>query len=155
MGGSQVVPIPLYQSEEFYRHVFDQTNGLYIPGDVSSDETNRITMMFMRWSKEAGDAGDTFPIWGPYWTIKGSTDILDSQQITCGAISFIEGPGWNESKFIQSLPQEMREKIKTECCVHEDDRIYLTEEDFQNSTDIKAMFKYVAGRTGKDNKTSV
>ena len=46
-GGARVVPVMIDQSEEYYRTIFDSTNGLLIPGgDVSlNTQSGRLSCL--------------------------------------------------------------------------------------------------------------
>jgi len=157
MGGAQVVPISPYQSDSFYKYVFDNTNGLYIPGNIFSDEVTRITNLFMEWSRESSADGNVFPIWGPFFSLtKFWPKVLSKNPMLSSPALITKGPDWEESKFVQFLSEEMREQIQKEHCTQGDSSELkrVTEEVFYQSG-LGTMFKYVAGMIGENNEKYV
>jgi len=65
--GARVVPILLEQSENYYEKIFENINGLLLPGGGACLKTSnwaKIATKFMIWSKKEADLGGYFPIWG-------------------------------------------------------------------------------------------
>lgn len=68
--GAQVFPILLNQNDAYYEHVFNQTNGLLLPGGDNLLDPAKNTPMMVAAKKlyklaiEANDRGDYYPIWG-------------------------------------------------------------------------------------------
>lgn len=157
MGGAQVVPISLHQSQLFYKHVFENINGLYIPVDIFSDELSRIIDYFMQWSKEAAAQGDRFPIWGPFWTLtKLWAKIFCKNLMGSDSVVITKGTNWNESKFVQSLSEDMKLQIQQKYCTQGDNSVFrrLTEKGYYAS-ELGRVFKYVFGMVGKNNEKLV
>lgn len=68
--GAQVLPILLNQNESYYERVFNQTNGLLLPGGDNLLNPRKNTPMMVaakilyKLAVEANDRGDYYPIWG-------------------------------------------------------------------------------------------
>jgi len=63
----RVVPILLEQSENYYEKIFENINGLLLPGGGACLKTSnwaKTATKFMIWSKKEADLGGYFPIWG-------------------------------------------------------------------------------------------
>ena len=65
--GAQVVPVLNDQTDDYYEHVFNQTNGCLFPGggqNLSSSSYTKSAQFFMEKSRQAAQSGDGFyPIW--------------------------------------------------------------------------------------------
>lgn len=70
MAGAQVVPVLLNQNDSYYENIFQQTNGLLLPGGDNLLDPNKRTPMMVAAKKlyklavDANDRGDFYPIWG-------------------------------------------------------------------------------------------
>ena len=66
--GARAIPVLLGRSKDYYREIFNLTNGLLLPGgsqgilpdDIYTEEGKLLWDM----AKEANDNGDYYPIWG-------------------------------------------------------------------------------------------
>ena len=66
--GARAIPVLLGRSKDYYREIFNRTNGLLLPGgsqgilpdDIYTEEGKLLWDM----AKEANDNGDYYPIWG-------------------------------------------------------------------------------------------
>lgn len=83
--GAQVLPILLNQDDAYYERVFNQTNGLLLPGGDNLLDPQKDTPMMVAAKKlyklavGANNRGDHYPIWG---TCLGMYNCGDSSFLT-------------------------------------------------------------------------
>ena len=64
--GARVIPVLTNQSDSYYEEVYQNTNGLLIPGggqNLINSTYTRAAKFFIQKSLLAADAGDIYPIW--------------------------------------------------------------------------------------------
>src|SRR6185437_2695920 len=65
--GGRVVPILLKQTEQYYQDIFENTNGLLIPGggtDLLTSEYAKAGKILWDLANAGNLRGDMYPIWG-------------------------------------------------------------------------------------------
>jgi len=121
--GAQVVPIRMYQSIDYYSHLFNSLNGILFPGGDSSDEYFYVAKLFYTWSlKEFDEMQKVFPIWGTclgFETLlmltRRSTNILDHCKGYNFATELTFMPDANDSRLLgSSLPLNIRNALANE-----------------------------------------
>ncbi|KAL1245290.1 Gamma-glutamyl hydrolase [Trichinella spiralis] len=103
--GAKIVPLLLSYDVNTHRNLFNQINGLFVPGgSVAPFEADvyKILKLYTRWAIRSNDNGDYFPIWG---TCLGFEMLL---------LYFSNGTGVLENRLFRDVPYELYYKMKTE-----------------------------------------
>ncbi len=124
--GGRVLPILLNQPDEYYKEIFEMTNGLLFPGgnqgidpaDIYTEEGELLWNL----AKEANDRGDYYPVWG---TCLGFEElaVLETED---GDVISLDVVATNlalpleltddaaQSRLFESFPDELLSAIQTE-----------------------------------------
>jgi len=146
MAGARVVPVKINQPEEYYKTIFDSTNGLLIPGgnaDIHHSGFERSALFFYQMALEAFDKrGDIYPIWGTcngfeilaYFSNQKQKVLTPckSQDI---ALSLDFAQGSEKTRIISQMPQKTRDILANEKVTINFHNFCLLPETFNNVSD--------------------
>ena len=154
--GGRVLPILLNQPNDYYRRVFEKTNGILFPGgnqgiqpsDIYTEEGEILWNL----AKEANDRGDYFPIWGTCLGFEelavletGSGEVI-SLDVTAENLALplqFTRDVWR-SRLFRSFPRRLVKSMRTEGLAfnwHEHG-LLLTE--FQSNRSLNSFFFLVS-----------
>ncbi|CAF3252353.1 unnamed protein product, partial [Rotaria sp. Silwood2] len=128
--GAQVVPIRMYQSIDYYLHLFNSLNGVLFPGGDFSNEYLYVAKLFHMWTLklffycfyEFDEVQRSFPIWGTclgfevlLMLTKCSTDIFEPCRGYDYATELTFMPDATDSRLLgRSLPINIRNALQNE-----------------------------------------
>ncbi|CDW58287.1 gamma glutamyl hydrolase [Trichuris trichiura] len=130
--GARVVPILPGESLDYYKRLFSQLNGLFIPGGPGKPtghqkEVTKTASYFYKWAIEAFNCGQPkyWPIWGTCLgfqilaTITSNSDCLMKCHCQAGSYSATLKVDPSRSRLLSSLSPEILTAITSECiCPH-------------------------------------
>jgi len=159
--GAQVVPIAMYQSIDYYLHLFNSLNGVLFPGGESSDEYFYVAKLFYTWSlKEFDEMQKVFPIWGTclgFETLlmltRRSTNILDH----CKGYNFATELNFtadaNDSRLLGSLlPLTIRNALENEPTTANYHEFCMRPENFTADPVLSTFYKMLTISTDLEGK---
>ncbi|CAF1231256.1 unnamed protein product [Rotaria sp. Silwood1] len=121
--GAQVVPIRMYQSIDYYFHLFNSLNGVLFPGGDLTDEYYSVAKLFYMWSlKDFDEIQKSFPLWGTclgfevlLMLTRSSTGILEPCQGYNYATELTFMPNASDSRLLEgSLPLNIKYALENE-----------------------------------------
>ncbi|CAF0969400.1 unnamed protein product [Rotaria sp. Silwood1] len=90
--GAQVVPIRMYQSIDYYFHLFNSLNGVLFPGGDLTDEYYSVAKLFYMWSlKDFDEIQKSFPLWGTCLGFEVLLMLTGSPTVSHGNDHFVAG----------------------------------------------------------------
>ncbi|CAF0762035.1 unnamed protein product [Rotaria sordida] len=121
--GAQVVPIRMYQSIEYYLHLFNSLNGVLLPGGEFANEYLYVAKLFYMWSlKDFDEIQKIFPLWGTclgfevlLMLTRCSTDIMEPCRGYDYATELTFMPDAADSRLLgKSLPINIENALQNE-----------------------------------------
>ncbi|CAF4862084.1 unnamed protein product [Rotaria sp. Silwood1] len=121
--GAQVVPIRMYQSIDYYLHLFNSLNGVLFPGGEFTNEYLYVAKLFYMWTlKEFDEVQKIFPLWGTclgfevlLMLTRCSTDILEPCKAYDYATEVTFMPDAADSRLLgRSLPINIKNALQHE-----------------------------------------
>lgn len=160
--GAQVVPIRMYQSIDYYLHLFNSLNGVLFPGGDSSDEYLYVAKLFYIWSlKEFDEMKRSFPLWGTclgfetlFMLTRASSDVLEPCKGYDYATELTFMPDAADSRLLGStLPSNIKSALENEPTTSNYHNWCMRPENFTADPVISTFYKMLttsvdlAGRT--------
>jgi len=162
--GAQVVPIRMYQSIEYYSHLFNSLNGVLFPGGDSSDEYFNVSKLFYIWSlKEFDEMQKSFPIWGTclgFETLlmltRASEEILDLCNGYNYATEVTLMPDAASSRLLgKSLPLNIKNALENETTTSNFHDYCMRPENFTGDPVLSTFYRMLTISTDLDDKKFV
>jgi gamma-glutamyl hydrolase len=148
--GVQVVPIRMYQSIDYYLHLFNSLNGVLFPGGDFSDEYLYVAKLFYIWSlKEFDEMQRSFPLWGTclgfevlFMLTRSSTDVLEQCQGYDFATELTFMPDAANSRLLgTSLPVSVKNALENEPTTSNYHNFCMRPENFTADPVISTFYK--------------
>ncbi|XP_064607881.1 gamma-glutamyl hydrolase-like [Liolophura sinensis] len=162
-GGARVVPIRIYQSDDYYRSIFNSINGVLFPGGGANLTTSGYAQagrILFDLAIEANKAGDFFPVWGTCLGFQFLTALV-AKKVLLGHFDAenlplpldLISPDYQKSEIFGQAPQEIIDALKTENVTANSHQFGITPEVFKQNDDLRNFFRILS--TNKDRKGGV
>ena len=112
------VPVLTDQDDDYYEHVYRQTNGCLFPGggqNLTESSYTRSAQFFMKKSQQAAEHGNPYPIWATCLGFEQMVVLVADQccLTRCNAkdiMSSLVPIDWKSSSFIQTSTQKAKSR---------------------------------------------
>ncbi|CAF3844324.1 unnamed protein product [Rotaria sp. Silwood1] len=162
--GAQVVPIRMYQTTDYYLHLFNSLNGVIFPGGDITDEYYSVAKLFYMWSlKDFDEIQKIFPIWGTclgfevlLMLTRSSTGILEPCQADDYATELTFMPNANDSRLLgPSLPSNIKYALENEPITSNYHQFCMRPENFSADPILSTFYKMLTISPDLERRTFV
>ncbi|CAF1181881.1 unnamed protein product [Rotaria sordida] len=162
--GAQVVPIRMYQTTDYYLHLFNSLNGVLLPGGDLTDEYLFVAKLFYMWSlKDFDEIQKSFPVWGTclgfevlLMLTRSSTDILEPCQGYDYATELTFMPNANDSRLLgTSLPLNVKYALENEPTTSNYHNFCMRPENFSADPILSTFYKMLTISPDLERRTFV
>ncbi|KAI3384858.1 hypothetical protein SNEBB_010000 [Seison nebaliae] len=153
--GARVVPIRIYENEQYYRNIFESVNGVVFPGgdvDLIHSQYGKITQMFFNWSIAAKQKNDYFPIWGTCLGFERLISLVEGDNSTvlsrCEAENILLPLVWEENtkqtKLLYNMSTNLIDYLDSVPSTPNFHRYCVTKDRYQESKKLRQFFRLIS-----------
>lgn len=162
-GGGRVLPILLGRSTEYYKEVFNMTNGILFPGGNQGIDPDDIYteegQILWNLAKAANDNGDYYPIWGTCLGFEelsvletGSGNVISLDvNATNLALPLDLTPDANSSRLFSSIDSNLIEALATENITMNSHGHGLLMSEYESNTNLSSFFQVLSTNVAPSN----